>query len=83
MQWSAETYAGFSPVEPWLPVGVDRDTANVAAQSRDAGSLLTLTRRLLELRSREPVLVDGAQEPLAAGPGLVVGMRPAPPGAVG
>ena len=34
---------GFSTVEPWLPVGVDRDVANVASQSRDAGSLLTLT----------------------------------------
>ena len=51
MQWSSEPQAGFSTVEPWLPVGLDRDTANVASQSRDAGSLLTLYRRLLELRA--------------------------------
>ncbi len=75
MQWSGDTHAGFSTVEPWLPVGVDRDTANVASQSGDAGSLLTLTRRLLELRAREPALVHGAQEPRSAGPGLVAYMR--------
>jgi alpha-glucosidase len=75
MQWSGDTHAGFSTVEPWLPVGVDRDTANVASQSRDAGSLLTLTRRLLELRAREPVLVHGAQEPRSASPGLVPYVR--------
>jgi alpha-glucosidase len=75
MQWSSDTHAGFSTVEPWLPVGVDRDTANVASQSRDAGSLLTLTRRLLELRAREPVFADGAQEPRSAGAGLVAYLR--------
>ena len=68
MQWSNETHAGFSTVEPWLPVGLDRDVANVASQSRDAGSLLTLYRRLLELRAAEPVLQDGVQEALTAGP---------------
>jgi len=75
MQWSDDTYAGFSTVEPWLPVGVDRATANVATQSHDAGSLLTLTRRLLELRAREPVLQSGVQEPCEAGAGLVVYRR--------
>jgi alpha-glucosidase len=75
MQWSSELHAGFSPVEPWLPVGVDYGAANVASQSRDAGSLLTLTRRLLELRAREPALQDGAHEPLAAGPGVVAYRR--------
>ncbi len=71
MQWSSDTHAGFSDVEPWLPIGVDRDVANVASQSRDAGSLLTLYRRLLELRAAEPVLRDGAHEALQSGPGVV------------
>jgi alpha-glucosidase len=62
-------------VEPWLPVGVDRATANVATQSHDAGSLLTLTRRLLELRARESVLQGGVQEPCEAGAGLVAYRR--------
>jgi alpha-glucosidase len=75
MQWSGDQHAGFSSVEPWLPVGDDRGNANVASQSRDAGSLLTLYRRLLELRAAEPVLCDGLHEPLAAGPALVVYRR--------
>jgi alpha-glucosidase len=75
MQWSGDAHAGFSNVEPWLPVGADRDTANVASQSRDAGSLLTLFRRLLELRAAEPALQDGSHEPLAAGPALVAYRR--------
>ena len=75
MQWSSDTHAGFSTVEPWLPVGVDRETANVLAQSRDAGSLLTLTRRLLELRAREPVLQHGAHEPSDAASGVVAYRR--------
>ena len=77
MQWSADTHAGFSKVEPWLPVGVDRATANVSTQSQDAGSLLTLTRRLLELRTREAVLQHGAQEPREAGSGVVAYCRAA------
>jgi alpha-glucosidase len=75
MQWSSDAHAGFSSVEPWLPVGADRDNANVASQSRDAGSLLTLYRRLLELRAVESVLRDGLHEPLAAGPALVAYRR--------
>jgi alpha-glucosidase len=75
MQWSGDQHAGFSMVEPWLPVGVDRQVANVATQSRDAGSLLTLTRRLLELRNGDAVLREGSQEPLAAGPSLVAYRR--------
>jgi alpha-glucosidase len=77
MQWSREIHAGFSTVEPWLPVGADCETANVWTQSRDAGSLLTLTRRLLELRAREPVLQHGAHEPRDAGPSVVAYRRSA------
>jgi alpha-glucosidase len=75
MQWSGEAHAGFSTVEPWLPVGVDRETANVETQSHDAGSLLTLTRRLLELRAREPALQSGVQEPREGAAGLVAYRR--------
>ena len=39
------------------------------------GSLLTLTRRLLELRAREPVLQGGVQEPREAAAGLVAYRR--------
>jgi alpha-glucosidase len=71
MQWSAQLHAGFSSVEPWLPIADDFRTACVAAQSDDPKSLLSLCRRLIELRKREPLLVDGAQEPLERDPPIV------------
>jgi alpha-glucosidase len=75
MQWSAELHAGFSTVEPWLPIGADLATANVDVQGRDAGSLLTLHRRLIELRAAEPVLVEGLHEPAATGEAVVAYRR--------
>jgi alpha-glucosidase len=75
MQWSAELHAGFSAVEPWLPIGADVATVNVAAQSRDASSLLQLYRRLIELRAAEGALLDGVHEPLAAGPAVLAYRR--------
>src|SRR5690606_4419719 len=66
MQWSAELHAGFSKVEPWLPIADDFREANVAVQASDSSSLLTLHRRLIELRAQHALLIDGAYEPVAA-----------------
>jgi alpha-glucosidase len=62
MQWDAGPTAGFCPpeVEPWLPVGDDRDTVNVVAEREDPTSTLHLVRRLLELRRELPALATGA-----------------------
>jgi len=62
MQWDASRGAGFTTGEPWLPIGDDVRTANVAAQREDPRSLLTLYRRLIELRTQHPVLVGGSLE---------------------
>lgn len=61
MQWTAGENADFCPpdVGPWLPIGDDADTANVAVQRDDPHSMLNLTRRLLRLRSVSPSLTDG------------------------
>ncbi len=66
MQWSDEGNTGFSSGKPWLPVGADVATANVAAQRTEPRSLLALYRRLIALRVAEPVLIDGAHEPIVA-----------------
>ncbi|NJL32594.1 MAG: DUF3459 domain-containing protein [Chloroflexaceae bacterium] len=50
MQWDASPYAGFSTVEPWLPLADDYQTRNVVAQRDDSTSMLTLVRRLIALR---------------------------------
>ena len=64
MQWSAEEHAGFTTGAPWLRLASDWPTNNVEAQSRDAGSMLTLYRRLIALRRRQPALNRGNYEAL-------------------
>lgn len=61
MQWSAEPNAGFTTAaRSWLPLANDHARVNVAAQSQDPASLLSLYRALLALRRAEPALCVGA-----------------------
>ena len=62
MPWDGSAHAGFSTVEPWLPLNSDWPTRNVAAQASDPGSMLTLTRALLALRRSSAALSQGAIE---------------------
>ena len=66
MQWDASPNGGFCApdVAPWLPLAPDAAKVNVAAQADNPDSLLTLTRRLLRLRGKHPVLHAGAFEAL-------------------
>lgn len=59
MQWDASPNAGFTSAEPWLPVGNDHAELNVATQSRDPRSMLSLYRALIRLRRSEPTLSVG------------------------
>jgi alpha-glucosidase len=59
MPWDGSPFAGFSHVEPWLPVNPDWPTRNVAAQSANPGSLLMLYRSLLTLRRAQDALSIG------------------------
>lgn len=60
MVWTGDPHGGFSTAQPWLPL-VDRAAAfSVAAQARQANSMLSLYQRLLALRRQEPALVQGA-----------------------
>ena len=52
--------AGFSTVEPWLPLNPDWQRRNVAAQEEDPASMLHLYRRLLAVRRSTPALALGA-----------------------
>jgi alpha-glucosidase len=77
MQWDDSPYAGFSTVEPWLPVSADYVTRNVAVQSADPRSILNLYRRLLWLRRRSPALYGGSYRPLEADEDCFVYLRTA------
>jgi alpha-glucosidase len=65
MPWDSSANAGFTAGDPWLPLGDDHSILNVETQIRDGGSMLALTRALLELRRREPGLSSGDWAPLA------------------
>lgn len=64
MQWSERPGAGFTSGEPWLPLALDYGRCNVEAQSEDPSSMLSLYRRLIELRKREPALAVGTYAPV-------------------
>jgi alpha-glucosidase len=64
MQWDGSRYAGFSTVEPWLPVSDDYPVVNVQAADVDNTSILTLYRRLLQLRRAHPALSIGDYVPV-------------------
>ncbi|HEY3395953.1 MAG TPA: DUF3459 domain-containing protein, partial [Lacipirellulaceae bacterium] len=45
---------------PWLPIAEDFTSRNVEAQSADPKSILTLYRRLVQLRREQPALSIGS-----------------------
>jgi alpha-glucosidase len=66
MQWDSLRFAGFSSVEPWLPLSEDAAVRNVETQRGDAGSIFNLYRRLLALRRQHPALTIGRYRPIEA-----------------
>jgi alpha-glucosidase len=66
MQWDARLHAGFSRVTPWLPVPASARKRNVAVETADPASILTLYKRLLALRRANEALREGEYVPLLA-----------------
>jgi len=71
MPWDGSAFAGFSTVEPWLPLNSDWHARNVAAQARDPTSLLTLYRELLALRRSQRALSQGSLTLIDAEPDVL------------
>ena len=59
MQWSAEANAGFTTGTPWEPVGPDANILNVAAESSDPNSILSLYKTLIQIRNQHAALRVG------------------------
>jgi alpha-glucosidase len=60
MPWANALYGGFSARHPpWLPLPPDLAHINAQDQGKDPLSLLSLTRTLIALRRREPLLTQG------------------------
>ena len=64
MEWDDAPYAGFSSVEPWLPVSEGYEARCVASQSDDPASMLNFYRRMLWLRRSSGALNSGSYCPL-------------------
>jgi alpha-glucosidase len=59
MCWDGSQSAGFTSGVPWLPLGANSATVNVAVQQQDAASMLMLYKQLIALRKSHPTLVSG------------------------
>ena len=74
MQWDSTIHAGFSSVEPWLPLGaLDQD--NVLAQRSDNTSMYRLYCDLIDLRRERPALSLGSYGSVRADGNLLVFTR--------
>ncbi len=67
MQWSDAPHAGFSTVEPFLPVHVNHKQLNVEAQQQSAHSILATFQTLIEIRRQYVALQEGEIEFLNEG----------------
>ena len=65
MQWDDSPYAGFSTVEPWLPVAADYRSRNVKVQNADPHSMLQMVRQLIRIRQTAPALNHGSYLPIS------------------
>ncbi|ULA67398.1 MAG: putative alpha-glucosidase [Nitrospira sp.] len=68
MPWDAEPQAGFTTGKPWLPLSRDWRETNVAHERWDAGSMLSLYKRLIRLKKESNALTAGTYQPVDAGP---------------
>lgn len=75
MQWDEGKNAGFTEGRPWLRLDKTFARMNVQAQQHDPHSMLTLYRRLIQLRRREPALASGNYEPVYADSQLLAFIR--------
>lgn len=75
MQWSAENYAGFSEVRPWIAVPAESLGINVQNQQKDPQSMLSFYKCLLKLRKRQSSLQTGEYEFLKYKDGMISFMR--------
>lgn len=63
-QWSTEPFAGFSPIEPWLPISDTYHEINADIQTSDEDSILSLYRQLLHYREKHSSLNSGSYKPI-------------------
>lgn len=59
MQWNKKAYSGFSTVKPWIDVNSDYDMINVESQDKNPNSILSMYRKILNLRNNDENIAFG------------------------
>jgi oligo-1,6-glucosidase len=62
MQWNKKKNAGFSDVEPWIKVNPNYVSINAEDQQKDPNSIYHYYRKLIDLRKRCPIIIQGKYE---------------------
>jgi alpha-glucosidase len=75
MRWDNTAHAGFSTVDPWLPLGRTFDKDSVTDQRHDQASMYRLYRRLIDLRRNRAALLFGSYGSVRADANLLVFTR--------
>ena len=70
MPWDGSDQGGFTTGEPWLPLGRDARTRNVARQVAHSRSTLSLYRKLIALRRKSSALRRGRYRSVRAPDGI-------------
>lgn len=60
MQWDYSANAGFTTGTPWIKLDERYPEINVSLQQQDPNSILSHYKRLIALRKKEDVLIDGS-----------------------
>jgi alpha-glucosidase len=77
MQWDQSAGAGFTSGTPWLPLPEDFTAVNVAQAQRRPASILSLYKRLIEVRRAQEALSVGEFAHLPADEDLIAYVRKA------
>lgn len=77
MQWDKTINAGFTTGKPWLRISKEYLRENVTLQQKDSLSMLSLYKRLIELRTKHPSLAIGNYRPVLSDNQLISYIRSA------
>ncbi len=72
MQWTPDEHGGFTTGTPWLKVNGNHTTVNVQTDMADEHGVRAFWKQMIRRRKTDPVLIDGAFEPVHIGRRLFV-----------
>jgi alpha-glucosidase len=64
MQWDDSKNTGFTTTKPWLRIARNYKKVNVQVQMQDEDAMLSMYKRLIEFRQKEPALLMGNYRPV-------------------